>query len=56
MNDIDVLELKNALAGMAELLATYVEELTKQGFSRAEALAITISYQASIVAGIRPDQ
>lgn len=45
MNPQDVVELKNALAGMAEILHEYLEHLVEQGFTRQEAMRIVIGYQ-----------
>lgn len=50
MNPLDVLEAKNALAGIAEILAAYRDELVSRGFSEMEALTIVVAYQASLLA------
>lgn len=43
-----VVEMKHAMAGLAEIYWTYFKELREQGFSRKEALTIVIEYQAAI--------
>lgn len=45
VNPQDVIELKHALTGVAEILSGYLKDLTEEGFSREEALRIVIAYQ-----------
>lgn len=51
MNPVDVLEVKRALEGMAEILWHYRAQLLEQGFTEAEALAIVLGYQAVLLKG-----
>lgn len=44
-DEVDVVEIKRSLVGMAELLITYVRELESQGFTRDEAVKIAIAWQ-----------
>ena len=45
----EVVELKHSLAGMAELLATYRQELIHKEFTREEALQIVIAWQSALI-------
>jgi hypothetical protein len=49
LNPQDVVELKNTLGNMAELLMTYYKELQGQGFRDEQALRIVIGWQRVIL-------
>lgn len=55
MSPEEVVELKNSLSNMAELLRTYFEELRREGFSRVEALRIVVGWQAVILGQTKAD-
>jgi hypothetical protein len=46
---LDSVELKHALAGMAEALAAYVADLQAHGFTRDEALTLAIAWQRDVI-------
>ncbi len=52
---LDAIEAKRALTNMAEILASYIGDLTKEGFSRSEALQIVIAWQAAALVYRTPD-
>ncbi len=51
MSPEEVVELKNTMAGLAEIFRTYYLELREQGFSRREAMQLVVDYQREIVSG-----
>jgi hypothetical protein len=46
-----VIELKHSLAGMAELVRGYFQDLRGQGFTEEQALRLTIAWQTAISRG-----
>lgn len=52
---LDDVETRQAVRGLVEIVALYFEELVKSGFSRGEALALTISYQQITIGGKGPE-
>jgi hypothetical protein len=48
VNELEIIEMKRALAGTAEILAQYVRDLEEQGFSRREAIRIATGWQAAV--------
>jgi hypothetical protein len=51
---MDWVEGKNALVGMATMLAAYLDALILNGFTRVEAIQVVIAYQKEIVSQMRP--
>ena len=48
MTPDQVIEVKHTLAGLAEILRSYYDELREQGYSADEALKIVVDYQRSL--------
>lgn len=51
MNEMDEVEGKQAMRGMAALIRVFYEELLSQGFEEAEALRLTSEYVRGLASG-----
>jgi hypothetical protein len=51
VNELEVLELKRAMAGMAEVTRGFYLELRSQGFSEEEAMRLTSTWLRGTVIG-----
>lgn len=49
MNPLDLIEAAHAMAGFAGTIRTYYVALIEQGFTEDEAMALTVSWQSSLI-------
>ena len=51
IDPVDIVEMRQALKGIAELTKTFYDELKEQGFSDSEALKLTTTWLAATSGG-----